>query len=225
MKFDDLMRYISLKYLVVPKAPVIDVRRKRIACIGDSITFGDGVQGKREKTWEYFLENMLGGEYQVLNYGINARTLLKKGDYPYEKEQFYRVSQACGAEHYIIMLGTNDSKPYNWNRDNYRRELGDFLAIYKLLPQSPKLTVMLPPTCFKDPALGIVQYDIRQEVIRDEVCPVIGEVCAEMKIPTIDLQSFTAGHPEWFCDGVHPNETGNRAIAAYIYSCLRTEKE
>lgn len=42
--------------------------RGRIALIGDSFTFGEEV--KYEETWGYFLQQYLGGEYQVLNYGV-----------------------------------------------------------------------------------------------------------------------------------------------------------
>lgn len=83
-----------LKYLVVPKAPKVEKDKIRIACIGDSITYGAGVTGKNYKrsTWEYFLQQKLGDDYQVLNYGISGRTLQNEGDYPYRKEKFYRIT-------------------------------------------------------------------------------------------------------------------------------------
>ncbi|MCS6305635.1 MAG: SGNH/GDSL hydrolase family protein [Nitrospira sp.] len=40
----------------------------RIALIGDSFTFGEEV--KFEETWGYFLQQYVGGERQVLNYGV-----------------------------------------------------------------------------------------------------------------------------------------------------------
>lgn len=42
--------------------------RGRIALIGDSFTFGEEV--KFEETWGYFLQQYVGGERQVLNYGV-----------------------------------------------------------------------------------------------------------------------------------------------------------
>ena len=35
-------------------------------------------------------------------------------------------------------------------------------------------------------------------------------------IVVIDLYSLTNNHPEWFSDGIHPNEEGNKIIANEI---------
>ena len=108
--FKEMIGKFVLKYLVVPKAPKVEKDKIRIACIGDSITYGAGVVGKNYKhsTWEYFLQQKLGDDYQVLNYGISGRTLQNEGDYPYRKEKFYRITHKIQAEIYIIMLVTND---------------------------------------------------------------------------------------------------------------------
>lgn len=74
---------LCLRYLV-PKPPAIQAGKKLVACIGDSITYGAGVvQDHDHRTWEYFLQQKLGDEYQVLNYGISGRTLQDEGDFPY----------------------------------------------------------------------------------------------------------------------------------------------
>ena len=68
--YKEMIGKFVLKYLVVPKAPKVEKDKIRIACIGDSITYGAGVTGKNYKrsTWEYFLQQKLGDDYQVLNY-------------------------------------------------------------------------------------------------------------------------------------------------------------
>jgi hypothetical protein len=42
--------------------------KTRIALVGDSFTFGEDV--RYEETWGYFLEQALGSEFQVLNFGV-----------------------------------------------------------------------------------------------------------------------------------------------------------
>ena len=145
MGFGDFISHLILKYLVIPKTPKVLPGKTHIACIGDSITFGAGVNGKTQMTWEHFLNELLGEEYQVINYGISGRTLQEKGDYPYKKDKFYQISLHCGAEIYLIMLGTNDAKPYNWDRERYRRELASFVEEYRALPQQPRVVLMTPP--------------------------------------------------------------------------------
>ena len=221
MGFGDFISHLVLKYLVIPKTPKVLPGKTHIACIGDSITFGAGVNGKTQMTWEHFLNELLGEEYQVINYGISGRTLQDEGDYPYKKDKFYQISLHCGAEIYLIMLGTNDAKPYNWDRERYRRELASFVEEYRALPQKPRVLLMTPPRCYDDPKIGKVAFDIDRETIDREIVPILREEAEGKGLPVVDLNAFTQGHPDWFGDGVHPNESGNRLIAGYLAEQLR----
>ncbi|MCR5230760.1 MAG: hypothetical protein K6D03_11600 [Solobacterium sp.] len=214
--FRKTLEHFILKYLAVPLTPKIEKGKKLIACVGDSITFGAGVNGRRKETWEYSLQESLGGSWQVINYGISGRTLQDEGDYPYKADKFYPISKAVKAEIYLIMLGTNDAKPYNWNGDRYRRELKAFLEEYMNLENHPRVIVMIPPHCFEDPKIGAVAFDIDGNNIDGPIPRIIRETAQELGIETIDLHSFSAGHGEWFDDGVHPNRNGNTAIAGFI---------
>ncbi|MEE3408965.1 MAG: SGNH/GDSL hydrolase family protein, partial [Erysipelotrichaceae bacterium] len=94
MSFQKKIEHFILKYLAVPKTPKYLEGKRHIACIGDSITFGAGVNGKKEETWEHFLNHRLGDDFQVLNYGISGRTLQDEGDYPYKADKFYAISKS-----------------------------------------------------------------------------------------------------------------------------------
>lgn len=221
MGLKDVLSHIVLKFLVVPKSPEVLPDKTHIACIGDSITFGAGVNGETEKTWEYFLNQRLGDSYQVINYGISGRTLQDEGDYPYTADKFYPESLGCQAEYYLIMLGTNDAKPYNWNEGRYERELEVFCQAYLRLNHQPVVILMTPPTCYADPETGVVGYDIQAEFVDESVAPIVRRMAEELGLPCIDLHAYTQGHSEWFGDGVHPNELGNGEIAAYIAEQLQ----
>ena len=56
----------------------------RVACVGDSITAGFGAP----KGWSYpdQLRMILGAGWEVGNFGVSGRTLLRQGDRPYVKE-------------------------------------------------------------------------------------------------------------------------------------------
>ena len=216
MAFKDLISHLVLKYLVVPKSPKVLEGRIHIACIGDSITFGAGVNGKTEETWEYHLNQILGEAYQVINYGISGRTLQDEGDYPYRADKFYRESLNCGAEMYLIMLGSNDAKPYNWNAERYERELDAFCGEYVELEHHPRVILMTPPQCYADPKTGKVGFDIDAETIDLVITEMIRKEAEKRKLQVIDLHELTQNHEDWFVDGVHPNALGNRMIAEHI---------
>ena len=67
------------------------MKKRRIACIGDSITFGAGVMKTRKKdAWTCVWNRMLGHDFQVLNYGVSGATLQKEGDFPYHQVGFLK---------------------------------------------------------------------------------------------------------------------------------------
>lgn len=220
----DINRIIGLfmmKYLAGNRKVEVIKGKKHIACIGDSITFGAGVKGKKEETWEYHLNEIIGDEYQVLNYGTNGRTLLSTGDYPYTADKLYQRSLECKADIYLIMLGSNDAKPHNWNTDKFEKEYDEFVRKYRELDNKPQVILMIPPHCFPDKETGIVGFGIDASIIDKYVEKIVKETAKRYGLQTIDLYSFSEGHDEWFVDGVHPNKTGNQKIAEYISSQLK----
>lgn len=216
MSFRKKIEHYFLKYLAVPRTPEVLPGKIHIACLGDSITFGAGVNGKKEETWEYCLNQILGDRYQVINYGISGRTLQDEGDYPYKADKFYPISKETKAEIYLIMLGTNDAKPYNWNAERYERELHAFLKEYLDLEHRPEVILMSPPHCFKDKKTGIVLFDIEMDNIDGPIQEIVRRQAELLGIRLIDLYACTEGQEDWFADGVHPNALGNRKIAEHI---------
>ena len=62
--------------------------QKRVACIGDSITKGLGLK-KENKTYPQQLQELLGSNFNVQNFGFSGATLLSKGHKPYVETQEY----------------------------------------------------------------------------------------------------------------------------------------
>lgn len=96
----------------------------RVACIGNSITYGYGLKNRSEECYPAVLGIMLGENYTVENFGISARTLLNKGDHPYMQEKLFTEARAFRPDIVIIKLGTNDTKPHNWKYGKeFRKDL------------------------------------------------------------------------------------------------------
>ena len=192
-----------------------------IACLGDSITYGSGVSETRDtESFPAFLQQLTGDSWQVINYGMRRRTMQDAGDYPYRAEAYYQQALADEADIYILMLGTNDTKPYNWNAERYAADLADTVRSFQALPSRPLVILMQPPRCFPGRNGEEHPYDIDNERIRTEVYDIIGRTAEETGASLIDLYSFTEDHSEWFPDGVHPSAEGNLEIARLIYSRL-----
>jgi acyl-CoA thioesterase-1 len=188
----------------------------KIACIGDSITEGAGLSSPASESYPARLQRLLGTNYVVRNYGISARTLLKKGDYPYWKEAYYKQSHDWLPDIVIVKLGTNDSKPYNWKHGtNFVAELEEFVASYASLASAPRIIACTP--C---PVYGSGAFDIKPGTVATNIAPAVRDLAARLDLGLIDFHTRLAGHSEWFPDTIHPNSKGMAAMAAVVFDAL-----
>lgn len=213
--------YGVLYYRAVnPRSPKPDGTKKRIACIGDSITYGYGLMGAfRRFCYPNQLQELLGPSYRVMNFGICDRALQNQSDKPYRQEKICDASLASEPDIVIIMLGTNDAKPANWNAECYESDLRSFVTAYKDLQSRPQVILLQPPKTFfalgkkldniLDSAIGGAMHDAVERVGKEEDCPVV------------DLYHLTENHKEWFVDGIHPNKVGARMIAEAVLQTLQ----
>jgi Lysophospholipase L1 and related esterases len=149
----------------------------RVACVGNSITYGAGLQKRFQNSYPGVLQQMLGKGYDVRNYGISARTLLNKGDYPYMKENAYKEALAFLPNIVTIKLGTNDSKPHNWiYGKEFKNDLQELVLSFKNLPSKPKIYLCLPVPPTK------VQWGINDSTIVESIIPIIKSVAKNTKL-------------------------------------------
>ena len=192
----------------------------RIACVGDSITFGAGVAAREKLNYPAQLGYLLGEDYEVKNFGVSARTMLTKGDHPYTKEKAYQSSLSYQPDIVIIKLGTNDSKPHNWK---FKAEFADdtkaLVQSYTSLPNKPRVILCQPVPVAQD------KWGITEKVTRGEVAPLIRNVALELDTELIDLHTPLVNHKDWIPDGVHPNAFGAEVMARHLHRYLTTERE
>lgn len=182
----------------------------KVACIGNSITQGPG----RENPDSYPLQMqaILGDKYEVKNFGVSGRTLLKNGDFPYWNEPQYQEVLAYAPHIVVIKLGTNDSKPQNWKfAKEFKQDYLDLISSVKSsMPESGKIYICLPVPVFK------TNYGITESVIRAEMLPILLEISKETGAEIIDLHSPLEGKSQLLADGVHPNTEGLGIMAKFV---------
>ncbi len=187
-----------------------------IVCVGDSITYGQGVMTSRETDSYTAILSELSG-HTVKNYGISNHTLLSTGNFPYVNTDLYTNSLAENADIYIIMLGSNDSKPDFWSKEQFITEYTEFIRGYMELENAPTVYVMIPPRVYVEQDGG----NCDDATIGGELSDAVYQIAGELDIEVIDLYTPTTDHPEWFPDGLHPNAEGNRAIAEIIADAIK----
>ena len=197
-----------LAYLPSPKNHAV-----RVACIGNSITDGSGIFMRDIFGYPAQLQKKLGNGYIVKNFGIGGRTMLQKGDYPYMKEQAWKDAQGFLPDIVVIKLGTNDSKPKNWQYGSeFGKDMQSMLDTLKTLPTHPLIYLATPI-----PALNTTG-NISQETLTAEICPLIKDLTKKNKCELIDLQTlFQPTEGMMSSDGIHPTTKGAGQMAEIIY--------
>ncbi|MBR0258781.1 MAG: alpha/beta hydrolase fold domain-containing protein [Prevotella sp.] len=213
-----------LKARQTPKPDAI-----RVACIGNSITDGFGIDMASAYGYPAELQKLLGSDYWVKNFGVSSRTLLNKGDYPYMNEQAWRDALAFKPDVVIIKLGTNDSKPENWQYGaEFQQDLEQMLttlcpalaqpvakkgkkAKKAVAPVKPQIFLCTPIPAFKS------TWNISDSVIVNEIIPIQQAVAKKYGVQVIDLHTLYANDGDKMLpDGIHPDGKGAHRMAEII---------
>jgi acyl-CoA thioesterase I len=178
----------------------------RLACVGDSITQGYGADPGF--SYPSQLQTLLGDGWKVGNFGVSGRTLLKKGDFPYWKEDAYQNALRFLPNVVIIMLGTNDTKPQNWQFESeYTADYNALVQSFRALTSEPKIYVCRPCPVLGPGQSGFSNLHVLEEIKR------INQLAAEMKLGIIDMNAALDGKPGVLSDVVHPSNAGALEMA------------
>src|SRR3954466_123601 len=187
----------------------------KVACIGNSITYGSGIENRESNSYPAVLANLLGPNFQTKNFGVSGATLLKKGDHPYWNTEELKAVDEYDPDVVVLKLGTNDSKPQNWEHGaEFEQDLRDMIDHLQRLPGHPRIWLCLPAPVYQ------TQWGINDAVVKGEIIPKIHNVAKERKLPVINLYSALKKKPQMFPDKVHPNAAGARLIAETVYAAI-----
>lgn len=211
----------NLIQMINPKKEV------KIACVGDSLTYGMGVEDREENCYPMVLQNLLGTDsYTIGNFGVNGATLQKEGNQPYWEEKRYEQSVSFEPDIVVLMLGTNDTKEENWKgSEAFRKDYEALIEEYEKLDTKPTVILLTPPVLYQS---GEMITDVRasSDSIVSEEAQVILEIGNEKELSVINLYELTGNHPEWYnTDGVHLNAEGAAAIADEVAREIKNLEE
>lgn len=186
----------------------------RIACVGDSITEGSGIKQQSKDAYPAVLNELLGTKYEVLNAGQSAATLQKKGDLPYWNCNEFSNVFAFKPTVIIIKLGTNDTKPQNWNPIHFEADYQAMIDTFRTIKSNPKIIICKPV-----PVFG-TRWGINDSTLTIGVIPAIERLADKNKLQVIDLYNGMINEKSNFPDDIHPNASGARRMAEIIAKSL-----
>lgn len=197
----------------------------RVACVGDSITYGFGLGDRQNECYPAQLQKMLGDAYEVKGFGRNGACVSKNGDLPYMATiEFFRAID-WDADAYIICLGTNDL--VNRIDDEFLEGFKeDYKALIRAIQEQtgalkrakdyePLYLAEIPPV----PQL-FKTWDEEKAIRR--INETIREIAEEQNLKLVDCNTcFSSNDGEvLFSDGIHPNVKGAKIMAESVYSVI-----
>ncbi len=193
-------------------------KKIKVACIGDSITYGAAIEDREHFAYPVQLQALLGGNYLVGNFGQNGATLLKRGHNPYDKLKVCEQARQFAADVYVIHLGVNDTDPRDW--PNYRDDfVGDYLDLIASFreanPKARIIIALLSPLADRHYRFmsGTKQW---HEDIQEAIKVVAETAGCEL----IDFHSPLYPYPWHIPDAIHPDEVGYGMLAQTVYSAI-----
>ena len=196
----------------------------KVACVGDSVTYGHSIKSWLKNNYPALLSEMLGEEYCVKNFGVSGSTVQPDGDQPYIDTKAYTESLDFEADILVFMMGSNDSKPENWKGEEaFLMEFNRLLESYLKAEKKPLVYLCTPPVAYFPEGVseGLTNYDVQPQYVQS-VNELVKTVACERGITVIDVNELTTDRRDLFGkDNVHPNNTGAQVIAEAVYAAVK----
>lgn len=192
----------------------------KVACVGNSITYGHGIENRDSLSYPAQLQRLLGSDWEVQNFGVSGRTLMSSGDLPWINEPAYHEAIDFQPDVVLIKLGTNDTKPQNWaHKDDFTNDYRKLIESFQQMESSPEVVLLKAVPAFSG------RWGINGSIIKDEVNPMIEELAKEFDIHCIDLYTPFIEKANYFPDEIHPDAEGAGIIATIIFEKLTGKKQ
>jgi len=190
----------------------------KVACVGNSITYGYGIENREQNSYPSVLQRLLGKGYKVGNFGHSGATLLSKGHRPYIQQEEYRKALAFAGDIVVIHLGINDTDPRNW--PNHRNDfVKDYLTLIssfkKANPKARIVIARMSPLSHRHHRFESGTRDWHAEIQQAIVL-----VAQQTNAQLIDFHEPLYHFPQMLPDAVHPNAQGAAILAQVVFGAI-----
>lgn len=198
--------------------PMTGRDRIKVACVGNSVTYGYGLKDRAHDAYPVRLQAMLGNKYEVRNFGHSGATLLTQGHNPYVKLPEFRAALDFKADLVVIHLGLNDTDPRNWphHADEFIPNYRALIDSFRVANPKAKIWICLMTPIFHDHP----RFDSGTRLWHGLIQQRIRQIAATDNVGLIDLYTPLHSHPDLFPDALHPNPEGALILAKTVFSGL-----
>jgi lysophospholipase L1-like esterase len=192
----------------------------RVACLGDSDTYGYGLPDRENNCYPAQLERILknvDSRLETRNFGVNGATVLQQGDIPYDELDAYRQALAYEPDVVVFHFGGNAARPPNrgFIAEHYVADYNALIDSFAILPNKPKIVICQTKGVFT------WAFNNARTVVVEQLVPLIPEIAYARGLPLIDFYSVFSESPELYqSDGIHLNIEGTRLMAEMVAEAI-----
>ncbi len=198
--------------LFIPNSMVTAGNILKLACLGDSITYGYGLIN-RDNCYPSILERSLPSGWEVRNYGVNGACAQPGKDDSYDKTGMIDRILEWNPDIVLFMLGSNDSKTEIWVDST--AYIDACRSLIEQIRTRDQIIVLMTP-----PPAGLNFFGIRNEIITDQIYPALKSFAETNHFPLLDFTDQMKNRPYLYIDNVHPNKYGYTVISDMIRNFL-----
>ena len=214
----------------------MELKGKKVAFLGDSITFGVGASSKETSYVEVFAKE---SGAQVFNFGVSGTRIArqtKPSGCPEFDECFKDRAKKIPEDMDVVVVfgGTNDFGHGDArfgcfaDRDEYSFYGALHALLQMLITKYPRAYIVyMTPMHRLSEEKTVNEIGLPCHPLKDYVAA-IREVCAFYSIPVLDLFSVSGIQPAipimqkiYMPDGLHPSDEGAARVASILLSHLR----
>ena len=196
-------------------------RYEKVACVGDSLTYG---HSWHNESYPVYLQELFGEGVEVQNFGVNGAAVTNRSDpsfkLKYDTLDEYRQSLAFSPDIVLVMLGSNDGYAWQGSEATYAAEYEKLVDAYKENGAKEVCVMSAPPTLENN------AFNIPNDVLAQSVYPAQRRFAEDMELPFFDLRTAIEGKEDGYeslyrpGDGVHFSVEGAKFVAQFVFDAL-----
>ncbi|MFW5858180.1 MAG: GDSL-type esterase/lipase family protein [Planctomycetota bacterium] len=223
------LRWMVVAWFLVLALPVAageDEVPLRVACVGDSITWGDRLEDRAAECYPARLAAKLGAAAAVRNFGASGATMQKRlpPNRTYWRKEKFGEAIVFAPDVVVLMLGTNDSVRDWFDEEAYGDDALDLIALFRMLPTRPTVIVCTIPPLFLPEAKvpeTVHPSGSQPTLIAETIAPAIRRIAEKADAPLVDAYALFEGREDLLPDKIHPGKEGADMLAEAVAKAIR----
>ena len=192
----------------------------KVACVGDSLTYGTTLLNRKVESYPARLGKLLGKDFDVLNLGFAGYAVNRRSAKCYLNLPALNLLKEYSPDYVILLLGTNDARKKNFTSEvDFSNGYKTIITAINNLEKKPTIIAMTSPMAYCD--TNQCEFDFSHENLK-KIVQIQRAILSENQIPYVDLYNITQDKTALYSDDMlHFNSKGAKFLAFKSYTSIK----